>query len=165
MENAREILQEDGFQKSELEKRETTKRSTPKRIIHFANGDTMHEYSTEEEEEDEEEELKNSSTLAISKLPWGPYFRFWAVRMTSATFSTCDFLGGKVATFFGLDEPKYQYLLNEYYRTQNQKNDKPPEEDDSKAQSTEVADEKQCLDIYGKQYGTSEQKTMVDFTS
>nr|XP_020837678.1 protein FAM177B isoform X2 [Phascolarctos cinereus] len=153
MENAKEILQ-DGFPKSGLEKRETTKRIIPKRIIHFANGDTIDEYSTEEED-DEKEELKSTPTLDTTKLPWGPYLRFWAIRMTSATFSICDFLGGKLATLLGLDEPKYQYLLNEYYRTQNQENDKKAE-DDSKAQSTEVSDEKQCLDIYGKQYGTNE---------
>ncbi|XP_027726654.1 protein FAM177B-like [Vombatus ursinus] len=152
MENAKDILQDDSFPKSGLEKRETTKRIIPKRIIHFANGDTIDEYSTEEED-DEKEELKNTPTLATSKLPWGPYLRFWAVRMTSATFSTCDFLGGKLATLFGLDEPKYQYLLNEYYRTQNQEKDKKADEE---AQSTEVSDEKQCLDIYGKQYGTNE---------
>ncbi|XP_043859111.1 protein FAM177B [Dromiciops gliroides] len=163
MENAREILQEDGFQKSELEKRETIKRTIPKRIIHFANGDTMEEYSTEEE--DEKEELKNTPELATPKLQWGAYMRLWTVRMASATFSTCDFLGGKLATFFGLDEPKYQYLLNEYYRTQSQENDEQAEEDGLKAQSVEVSNEKQCLDISGKQYGTNEQKTMVDLTS
>ncbi|XP_044530900.1 protein FAM177B [Gracilinanus agilis] len=147
-----------------LEKEEATKRTIPKRIIYFANGDTMEEHSTEEEEEEEKEEFKNTPALDISKLPWGPYLRFWAVQIVSASFSTCEFLGGKLATFFGLDEPKYQYLLNEYYRTSNQENDEQVEEDDSKALSTEVSEEKQHLDINGKQYGTNEQKTTVDFT-
>uniref|UniRef100_A0A5F8H6V4 Family with sequence similarity 177 member B n=1 Tax=Monodelphis domestica TaxID=13616 RepID=A0A5F8H6V4_MONDO len=142
-----------GVQKPGLEKEEATKRTIPKRIIHFANGETMEEYSTEEEEE--KEEFKNTVTLDTSKLPWGPYLRFWAIQIVSASFSTCEFLGGKLATFFGLDEPKYQYLLNEYYRTQNQENDEQIEEDDSKAQSREVSDEMQHLDINGKQYGTN----------
>ncbi|XP_074076531.1 protein FAM177B [Macrotis lagotis] len=161
MENAREILQMD----SGLEKRETNKRSVPRRLIHFSNGDTMDEYSTEEEEEDKKEELKNIPMLATSKLPWGPYLQFWAVRMARATFSICDILGGKLATFFGLDKPKYQYLLKEYYRIQNQENDKPVEEDGLETQSREDSYEKQHLDLYGKQYGTSDQNTMVDLTS
>ncbi|XP_074118778.1 protein FAM177B [Sminthopsis crassicaudata] len=164
MENTKEILQEDGLQLSQLEKKETIKRTIPKRIIHFANGDTMDEYSTEEDE-DEKEQLKNTPTFVTSKLPWGPYLRFLVVHMAGATLSMCDFLGEKLATFFGLDEPKYQYLLNDYNKTQNQENEKQAEEKDSKVQSTEIFDEQQHLDIHGKQYGTNEQKTVVDSSS
>ncbi|XP_051849322.1 protein FAM177B [Antechinus flavipes] len=160
MENTREILQEGGLQLSRLEKIETIKRTLPKRIIHFANGDTMEEYSTEEESEDEKE-LKTMPTLVTSKLPWVPYLGFLAVQMARTTLSICDFLGEKLATFFGLDEPKYQYLLNEHNKTQNQENEKQAEEKDSKVQSTEIFDEQQHLDIHGKQYGTNDPKTMV----
>ena len=31
----------------------------------------------------------------------------------------CEFLGERFAVFFGLHQPKYQYMLNEYYRTQS----------------------------------------------
>ncbi|KAM9003085.1 protein FAM177B [Sarcophilus harrisii] len=164
MENSGEILQEGGLQLSQLEKKETIKRTIPKRIIHFANGDTMEEYSTEEEGEDEKE-LKNIPTLVTSKLPWVPYLRFLALQMASTTLSICDFLGEKLATFFGLDEPKYQYLLNDHNKTENQENEKQDEEKDSKVQSTEIFDEQKHLDIHGKQYGTSEQKIMVDYGS
>lgn len=54
-----------------------------------------------------------------SKLSWGPYLWYWAGRIASSSFSTCEFLGGRFAVFLGLDQPKYQYVLNEYYRTQN----------------------------------------------
>lgn len=33
------------------------RRAVPKRVIHFADGDTMEEYSTEEDEEREEQNL------------------------------------------------------------------------------------------------------------
>lgn len=39
------------------------KSATPKRVIHFANGDTMEEYITEEEEELEEQ---NSAYDSVS---------------------------------------------------------------------------------------------------
>lgn len=32
----------------------------------------------------------------------------------------CEFLGGKIVTLFGLNEPKYQYAIDEYYRTQKE---------------------------------------------
>lgn len=37
-------------------------------------------------------------------------------------FTACEFLGGKLATLFGLNEPKYQYAIDEYYRTQSKVN-------------------------------------------
>uniref|UniRef100_A0A8I3QS51 Family with sequence similarity 177 member B n=1 Tax=Canis lupus familiaris TaxID=9615 RepID=A0A8I3QS51_CANLF len=111
-------MEKDNFQKSELEKSGSSKRTTPKRIIHFVDGDVMEEYSTEEEDE-EKEEQETKSTLDPSTLSWGPYLWFWAEQIASTSFSTCEFLGGRFATFFGLNQPKYQYVLNEYYRTQS----------------------------------------------
>ncbi|XP_077743359.1 protein FAM177B isoform X2 [Canis aureus] len=112
-------MEKDNFQKSELEKSGSSKRTTPKRIIHFVDGDVMEEYSTEEEEDEEKEEQETKSTLDPSTLSWGPYLWFWAEQIASTSFSTCEFLGGRFATFFGLNQPKYQYVLNEYYRTQS----------------------------------------------
>ncbi|NXC50697.1 F177B protein, partial [Penelope pileata] len=37
-------------------------------------------------------------------------------------FSACEFLGGKLAALFGLNEPKYRYAVEEYYRTQREVN-------------------------------------------
>lgn len=34
----------------------------------------------------------------------------------------CEFLGGKLAALFGLNEPKYQYAIDEYYQAQKQVN-------------------------------------------
>ncbi|XP_077933011.1 protein FAM177B [Halichoerus grypus] len=107
-------MEKDNFQESELEKSRS-----PKRIIHFIDGDIMEEYSTEEEEEEEKKEQKTNSIHDPSTLSWGPYLWFWAGQIASTSFSTCEFLGGRFATFFGLNQPKYQYVLNEYYRTQD----------------------------------------------
>lgn len=79
-------MEKDSFQQLELEKSGPPKKATPKRIIHFADGDIMEEYSTEEEEEEDKEQRTNSP-LDLSKLSWGPYLRYWAGRIASTSFS------------------------------------------------------------------------------
>ncbi|XP_067567287.1 protein FAM177B [Pseudorca crassidens] len=148
-------MEKDSFQQLELEKRRPSKRRTPKRVIHFVDGDIMEEYSTEEEEEKEEQ--RTNSTLDPSKLSWGSYLWFWAGRIARTSFSTCEFLGGRFALFFGLNQPKYQYVLNEYYRTQNKESDKESEGNGSKAQPANVPNEKHHLEAGAREYGTRQQ--------
>lgn len=147
------LMEKDNFQQLELEKSGPSKRTTPRRIIHFADGDIMEEYSTEEEEEEEKEQRTNS-TLDPSKLAWGPYLWFCAGRIARTSFSTCEFLGERFAVFFGLHQPKYQYMLNEYYRTQSKQSDKGSEENGSEAQPANVPNEKCHLEARGREYGT-----------
>ncbi|XP_012499493.1 PREDICTED: protein FAM177B [Propithecus coquereli] len=148
-------MEKDSFQQLELEKSEPSKKTTPKRIIHFVDGDFMEEYSTEEEEEEEEKEDQSlNSTLDPSKLSWGPYLRFWAGQIVSTSFSTCESLGRRFSVFFGLTQPKYQYLLNEYYRIQNKESDKESEGNGSKAQAAENPNEKCHLEAGNREYGT-----------
>ncbi|XP_005690642.2 PREDICTED: protein FAM177B [Capra hircus] len=148
-------MEKDNFQQLELEKSGPSKRTTPRRIIHFADGDIMEEYSTEEEEEEEEEkEQRTNSTLDPSKLAWGPYLWFCAGQIARTSFSTCEFLGERFAVFFGLHQPKYQYMLNEYYRTQSKQSDKGSEENGSEAQPANAPNEKCHLEARGREYGT-----------
>ncbi|XP_037353970.1 protein FAM177B-like, partial [Talpa occidentalis] len=146
----------DSIQKLELEMSGPSKRSTPKRIIHFVDGDIMEEYSTEEEEENQE---RMDSTLDPSKLSWGPYLWFWTKRIASISFSTCDFLGERFAVLFGLNQPKYQYMLKQYYRTQNEESDQEGEGNGSKAQPARAPNEKSPLEVGGLDYGTRGQES------
>ncbi|XP_067421497.1 protein FAM177B [Emydura macquarii macquarii] len=171
MEDTREILQEeDVFQNNEMEDKDTGKTKSPRRIIYFVNGETMEEYSTEEEEEEEEQQ-----PLDTSKLSWGLYLRLWAVRIaTTSLFSiffqgdrhlACEFLGGKLATLFGLNEPKYQYAIDEYYRTQNKESE--DDEDGEKISETNEADslnEKQYLEVQSVEYGSIRLKDATEFS-
>ncbi|ERE72731.1 protein FAM177B [Cricetulus griseus] len=122
------------------------KSAAPKRVIHFADGDTIEEYSTEEDEEKEEQ----NSAFDSSKLSWGSYFCFWAGRFASNSISTCEFLGERFAVFF---EPKYQYVLNEYHRRQNKECDKGSEGTGPQAQDAEVPNEQCHLGAGGQEYG------------
>ncbi|XP_049723997.1 protein FAM177B [Elephas maximus indicus] len=152
-------MEKEHFQQLEVENSGHSKRTTPRRIIHFVDGDIMEEYSTEEEEEEDNEEEGMNSTPDHTKLSWGSYLRFWAGRIASTSFSTCEFLGERFAVFFGLDQPKYQYMLNEYYRTQIKELDREVERNGAKAQSADVPNEKCHLQARGRDYGTQQQDT------
>ncbi|TFK09745.1 LYR motif-containing protein 4 [Platysternon megacephalum] len=164
MEDTREILQEeDGFQHNEMEDKDRGETKSPRRIIYFANGETMEQYSTEEEEEEEEEQ--QPQPLDTSKLSWGLYLRLWAVRIATTSLFTCEFLGGKLATLFGLNEPKYQYAIDEYYRTQ--KKESEDDEDGEKISETNEAEslnEKDHLEVQSVEYGSIRLKDAMEFS-
>ncbi|XP_066479465.1 protein FAM177B [Tiliqua scincoides] len=125
------------------------KEKPPRRIIHFTSGESMEEYSTEEEDTAEE---GRELLLDTAKLSWGTYLRFWALRIATTTFFTCEFLGGKLATLFGLNEPKYQYAINEYYRTQRQGNES--DEDGEVVEGVSALNEEQHLEMQSLGYGS-----------
>ncbi|KAG8449541.1 hypothetical protein GDO86_016260 [Hymenochirus boettgeri] len=95
------------------------KKKIPRRIIHFASGETMEEYSTDEEEELQERK-DVLQAMDASKLTWGPYLWFYMLRVATSTLSVCDFLGEKIASVLGVSTPKYQYAIDEYYRMQKE---------------------------------------------
>ncbi|KAG2457782.1 F177A protein, partial [Polypterus senegalus] len=98
----------------------------PRRIIHFASGETMEEYSTDEEQEEPE---KKDLLPAVNprNLTWGPYFLFHMWRVATATISVCDYLGEKMASLFGITTPKYQYAIDEYYRMKKEEQEEEEE--------------------------------------
>ncbi|XP_078418875.1 protein FAM177A1 isoform X1 [Cetorhinus maximus] len=123
-----EKLQANGksFENVELGDASTKKQKVPRRIIHFASGETMEEYSTDEEEqEDEKKDLL--PIIDTSKLPWGPYLWFYMLRFATGTLSVCDFLGEKLASLFGINAPKYQYAIDEYYRIKKEEEEEEEE--------------------------------------
>ncbi|XP_055966517.1 protein FAM177B [Sorex fumeus] len=146
-------MEGDSFQQLPPGKHEPSPRPTPRRIIHFADGDILEEYSTEEEE-DETEEERRKPALDPSQLPWGPYLRFWAGRVTSASFSTCEFLGGRIAVFLGLDQPKYQFVLDEYHKNQEKKIDEQSGRNGCQALPARGGNEESRLELGGQEYGT-----------
>ncbi|XP_061891023.1 uncharacterized protein LOC133641148 isoform X2 [Entelurus aequoreus] len=108
--------------------RNVQREKTPRRIIHFSSGETMEEYSTDEEEEAERKDLLSSPVDAVrSKMTWGPYFWFHMWRAASSTISACDYLGERMASFFGITSAKYQYAIDEYYRTKKEREEEKEE--------------------------------------
>ncbi|KAJ8270032.1 hypothetical protein GJAV_G00109560 [Gymnothorax javanicus] len=99
---------------------------TPRRVIHFASGETMEEYSTEEEEEPEKKDLLSPDP---SNMTWGPYVWFQMLRAALSTISACDYLGEKLASALGISLPKYQYAIDEYYKEKKEEEEEQQEND------------------------------------
>ncbi|XP_018428744.1 PREDICTED: protein FAM177B-like [Nanorana parkeri] len=149
----------------EIDLTDVEKKRLPRRIIHFASGETMEEYSTEEEEAEEEEDQRvDFRNVDTTKMSWITYIQFWIVRVATSAFFTCDFLGGKLANLFGLNTPKYQYAIDEYQRAQEQDSD----EEDAGAYIEETGEEnilteKDHLQMQSIEYGTIQgQETSLD---
>ncbi|XP_068089554.1 protein FAM177B [Hyperolius riggenbachi] len=159
----------------EVELGDVEEQRLPRRIIHFASGETMEEYSTEEEEEGEEEK---GQRIDFSKVDTGCLIMCTTGRVREETpqlcdrvkwdsgsaETTCDFLGGKLATMFGLNSPKYQYAIDEYKRAQEEDSD---EEGDGHyipgAPEKNVLREREQLQMQSLEYGTIQsQETSQD---
>ncbi|XP_046370805.1 protein FAM177A1-like [Haliotis rufescens] len=84
----------------------------PKRVLHFSDG-ILEEYSTDEEDVQIKPKEPSVDPKKLSWLPW-----FWYCLMTASarTLSVADLCGEKLAWFFGITAPKYQYAIDEYYR-------------------------------------------------
>ncbi|TWW69146.1 Protein FAM177A1 [Takifugu flavidus] len=110
------------------EPQQPQREKVPRRIIHFSSGETMEEYSTDEEE-DQEPEKKDllPPSVDASKLTWGPYFWFHMWRAATSTISACDYLGERMASFFGITSAKYQYAIDEYYRMKKEREEENEE--------------------------------------
>ncbi|XP_075869680.1 protein FAM177A1-like isoform X2 [Nelusetta ayraudi] len=119
------------FESVELEGEQQQREKVPRRIIHFSSGETMEEYSTDEEEEEEDKvaERKDllSSPVEASKQTWGPYVWFHMWRAATSTISACDYLGERMASFFGITSAKYQYAIDEYYRMKKEREEEKEE--------------------------------------
>lgn len=88
----------------------------PRRLIHCSDG-ILEEYSTDEE--DEEEEI--APVVDPKTLTWGPYMWYQTVRGATGTLAVCDFLGEKLAWFFGITTPKFQSAISEIERIEEER--------------------------------------------
>nr|XP_028576623.1 protein FAM177A1 [Podarcis muralis] len=103
------------------------KKKIPRRVIHFASGETMEEYSTDEEEDEQQEKKDLLPSVDPATLTWGPYLWFHMLRVATSTLSVCDFLGEKIASVLGISTPKYQYAIDEYYRMKKEEEEEEEE--------------------------------------
>ncbi|XP_069114908.1 protein FAM177A1-like [Argopecten irradians] len=88
------------------------KKKQPRRILHFSDG-ILEEYSTDEEEE---EKKTSQPPVDPKSLTWVPWVWYYTVLAASKTLKGADFCGEKLAWFFGITTPKYQYAIDEFYR-------------------------------------------------
>ncbi|MEE6493182.1 hypothetical protein FKM82_016756 [Ascaphus truei] len=135
------------------------KKKAPRRIIHFASGETMEEYSTDEEEE-RQTRKDLLPTTDPTRLTWGPYLWFYMLRAATSTLTVCDFLGEKIASVLGVSTPKYQYAIDEYYRMQ-----KEVEEEEEENEMSEEAEKRYQEQLSHQQKEASAQTQQPEASS
>ncbi|XP_077995439.1 protein FAM177A1-like [Glandiceps talaboti] len=121
----------EGFETIQLE--EEKPKRVPRRVIHFSDG-IVEEYSTDEED-DEVDSKPVEPPVDPKSLAWMPYIWYYTVASAMGALGVCDFLGEKLAWFFGITQPKYQYAINEYYRNLRE------EEEDARRAKEEFEEE------------------------
>lgn len=47
-------------------------------------------------------------------LTWGPWLWYKTITASSKTLRACDYAGEKLAKFFGITTPKYEYEIDVY---------------------------------------------------
>ncbi|XP_035880110.1 protein FAM177A1-like [Phyllostomus discolor] len=131
---------EKGFENVELGVTRTEKK-VPRRVIHFVNGETMEEYSTDEDDVDGLEKKDGLPTVDLKKLTWGRYLCFHMHRATTSTLLVCDFLRKKIASVFGVSNPRHQYTIDKCYhmkKEEGKEEDRMSEEVEKQYQQNEL---------------------------
>nr|XP_054758114.1 protein FAM177A1-like [Lytechinus pictus] len=109
---------DDGSQKKDFESISLEEVKKPRRIIHFSDG-ILEEYSTDEED-GEDKAVIEEPPVDPKTLDWMPYIWFYMMKSGVTTYKVCDYLGEKLAYFFGITSPKYSYALSEYNRLEKE---------------------------------------------
>lgn len=88
-----------------------------KRIIHFANGETLEDEDSEEEEEEEQSSNRDPFTGPAERSSKTRFsFKNVAFLVGRVSLLICDFLGERTAGALGLNAAKYQYAVDQYQR-------------------------------------------------
>ncbi|XP_038611971.1 protein FAM177A1 [Tachyglossus aculeatus] len=142
------------------------KKKVPRRVIHFASGETMEEYSTDEDEVDGKEKKDLLPAVDPAKLTWGPFLWFYMLRAATSTLSVCDFLGEKIASVLGISTPKYQYAIDEYYRMKKEEEEEEEENrmsEEAERQYQEQQDKSQAETVHKEQPEAMSPSSFVNF--
>uniref|UniRef100_F6PG82 Family with sequence similarity 177 member A1 n=1 Tax=Ornithorhynchus anatinus TaxID=9258 RepID=F6PG82_ORNAN len=142
------------------------KKKVPRRVIHFASGETMEEYSTDEDEIDGKEKKDLLPAVDPAKLTWGPFLWFYMLRAATSTLSVCDFLGEKIASVLGISTPKYQYAIDEYYRMKKEEEEEEEENrmsEEAERQYQEQQDKSQAEMVHKEQPEAMSSSSFVNF--
>ncbi|KAJ8391547.1 hypothetical protein AAFF_G00088690 [Aldrovandia affinis] len=94
--------------------------SQRKKIIHFANGDTLEQDSSDGEESVPQDEPFSAAADDTAQLSWRQYSWFLWMKAGKKSLQTCDFVGDKLAKLVGLNMAKYQYAIDECHRNKTE---------------------------------------------
>ncbi|KAK3591621.1 hypothetical protein CHS0354_013805 [Potamilus streckersoni] len=124
------------------------KKKQPRRILHFSDG-ILEEYSTDEE--DDTDQAPPEPSVDPKTLPWGPWIWHYMLKTAKGTLWVADTCGEKLAWFFGITTPKYQYAIDEFYRLK-------AEEERERKQQMKLEQEMQVLSVVDVQVDISKKE-------
>jgi len=92
------------------------KKFTKKRIHHRT--EEKHESSSGSDSDDNVDVRNKFAILNTNpnELNWPLWCWYYVVNVSVTTFHAAEYCGEKLADFFGITSPKYQYVINEYHR-------------------------------------------------
>ncbi|CAD5119691.1 DgyrCDS8283 [Dimorphilus gyrociliatus] len=93
------------------------KKKEPRRRVYCSDG-VYEEYST-----DEEEPVELPPPVDPKTLTWAPWIGYYFRHVGLKTLNAADYLGEKLAWFFGITSPKYQYIIDEVNRRNAEENE------------------------------------------
>ncbi|XP_061099854.1 protein FAM177A1 [Conger conger] len=89
--------------------------SQRRKVIHFANGDTLEQDCSDEEEEAPKKEPFSAPDNTVQN-SWRQHSWCLCMKAGKRFIQTCDFVGGKLANLVGLNMAKYQYAVDQFQR-------------------------------------------------
>lgn len=110
---------------------QNVKKRVPRRILHFSDG-TLEEYSTDEDDLDgpiKKTHVSELNAVDSKSLNWAPWFWYKTMSASTKTLAACDYVGEKLAGFFGITSPKYEYEIDFYETMKREEEEKKKQRD------------------------------------
>lgn len=106
-------IEDDQIEEIKIKKRKMKKK---KKIFFRSDFTGEQESSSDEDENDEKNKNTGICSMDPHDLTWTMWFWYYIVFVSNRTFNAAEFCGEKLADFFGITTPKYQYVIDEYHR-------------------------------------------------
>lgn len=71
---------------------------------------------------------KKETEIDPSDLTWPLWVWYYIVAVSSGALKVAEYLGEKLAAFFGITTPRYQYVIDEFYRLKEQEREEEEQE-------------------------------------
>ncbi|EDO48588.1 predicted protein [Nematostella vectensis] len=105
-----------GYHTDERRKKRFTKKKKKKEEV------------TDSSSDDEDDRALVPDDTNPSDLTWPLWLWYYVVAVSTGALKVAEYLGEKLAYFFGITSPKYQYVIDEFYRLKEQEKEEKERE-------------------------------------
>lgn len=124
------------------------KKRVRRKKIHFRSDFVKDESSSSDEDDSKEKKKFDIQERNPADLNWPLWCWYYTVYVAVGGFRVAEYCGEKLADFFGITSPKYQYVINEYHRLRQEEQ----EEEEAEEREREYA-RNQNLERLGQMEG------------